>query len=94
MLGQEPPKPKLWKAVLGATIIVFPVLYVADAAFLRHRPGLYYVIFATALSLLFGYQMYANGPESLRPFIFRRGVGRVRGDVVDLVPRRKERERD
>ncbi|HET6894457.1 MAG TPA: hypothetical protein VFH72_03650 [Candidatus Baltobacteraceae bacterium] len=94
MLGQEPPQPKLWKAILGAATIVFPMLYVVDAGFLHHRPGFYYVLVAIALSLLLGYQMYANGPESLRPFDFRRGVGGVNRDAARLVPRRKKSERD
>lgn len=30
MLGYEPPQPKLWKAVLGAAVIVFPALRAAS----------------------------------------------------------------
>lgn len=65
MFGYETPAPKLWKALLGAGIIVFPLFYVADAAILHHQPGWVYVLASCAATLLFGYQMYSGGPQGL-----------------------------
>jgi hypothetical protein len=67
MLGYEAPQPKLWKALLGAALIVFPLFYIADVAILHHRPGWIYLVAALGVSIALGWQMYAKGPESLRP---------------------------
>jgi hypothetical protein len=66
MLGQEPPQPKLWKAVLGAGVVTFPILYIADVAIFAHRPGWIYLVLACAITLGLGVQMYRKGPDGLR----------------------------
>ena len=98
MLGYDPPAPKLWKAVLGAAIITFPVLYLADVAILHHRPGWIYVGISCFISFLLGYQMYSSGPDSLRPFSpwFRRSTS-ISSSAQSLIPKnspRSERERE
>ncbi len=64
MLGYEPPQPKLWKAIAGAGIIVFPLFYLADATLLHRRPGWIYVVVAAAVTFVLGRQMYSGGPQS------------------------------
>jgi hypothetical protein len=73
VLGYEPPEPKLWKAIVGAGLITFPLLYLLDAAVLHRRPGWPYLLIASAITLLFGRQMYSYGPQSLQSLWPTRG---------------------
>lgn len=95
MLGYEPPQPKLWKAVVGAALVVFPVFYLLDLAFTHHRPGRVYLALATGASLLFGYQMYSQGPAGLRPLGGWRGrwtMGGVSDPARSLLPKNNDKE--
>lgn len=87
MFGSEPPQPKLWKALLGAGIITFPLLYVADAAIWRHTPGIWYLLIASAVTFVLGYQMYSGGIDSLRPMRgFSRGPA-ISSEAASLIPK-------
>jgi hypothetical protein len=91
MLGYEPAEPKLWKAVLGAAMITFPVLYLADVAIVHRQPGWIYVGISCIVSFVLGYQMYSGGPDSLRPIRFwgswRTGTYAGSDTAWSLVPR-------
>lgn len=90
MLGYEPPQPKLWKAVLGAGLITFPFLYIADFAIMRHQPGWIYVAVATLVTLFLGWQMYRKGPQGLRRIPFGAQYNKIYGGESWQPPERHE----
>lgn len=90
MLGYEPPQPKLWKALVGAGIIVFPFLYIADVAAFHHRPGWIYVVVAALITALIGRQMYVKGPQGLKDVPLGVSMSKIYGGSSWQPPERHE----
>ena len=90
MLGYEPPEPKLWKALLGAGIVVFPFLYIADVAVFHHRPGWIYLATAAAVTFFIGRQMYIKGPQGLKDIPIGVSMSKIFGGSSWQPPERHE----
>ncbi len=86
MLGYEPPRPRLWKALIAAAVIVFPLLYLGDVVAMHHQPGWVYVIVASAISAVIGYQMYSGVGQWSTGWL-----GRSSKAAASLVPKRQQK---